>query len=370
MSATNTITPREQFLQVMRFECPGRTLATLGGIWPSTFERWVAEGMPPELTDFSRLFAHFGLQPHLWTGPNAQTFLYPEYDYQVIRETAETITYLNGNGIVCTDFKEGAYKSMPHFESFPLKSRADWPEYQQRLRWHEARVGEGWHAQVAAWRDREMPLIVALNRVGSLYGSLREMFGVEALSVLFYDDPEWIEEIMDTILALFLQTVDVLFADFVPDAVCLWEDMAYKTSSLLGVHHVREFMLPRYRVMTAKLREKGIPFILLDSDGNIDKLIPIWLEAGIDGVVPMEAQAGMDVAQYRELYPRMLMMGGVDKKALAEGKAAIDVEIDKIRRTIASGGLIPFFDHGLPHDVSYANFVYFVEQLRAVCAGE
>jgi hypothetical protein len=44
-----------------------------------------------------------------------------------------------------------------------------------------------------------------------------------------------------------------------------------------------------------------------------------------------------------------------------------DHEMDKIARTSATGGLIPFFDHGLPHDVSYANFLYYVQQLRQVC---
>jgi len=150
---------------------------------------------------------------------------------------------------------------------------------------------------------------------------------------------------MDAMVELFLSLCDQLFTDYVPDAVCLWEDMAYKTASLLGVRQVREFMLPRYRLMTQKLRDKGVPFILLDSDGCIRDLIPLWLEAGIDGVVPMEANAEMDVAAYRAQYPTLLMMGGVDKRALAFGRDAIDHEIDKIRRTIASGGLIPFFDH-------------------------
>ncbi len=74
----------------------------------------------------------------------------------------------------------------------------------------------------------------------------------------------------------------------------------------------------------------------------------------------------MDVAEYRRRYPRLVMMGGVDKKALAAGRGAIDAELDKVRRTIATGGYIPFFDHGLPHDVSYADFLYFVERLKSV----
>lgn len=364
------MTPKERFYQVMRFQCPGQTLATLGGIWPSTKERWVREGMPPELLDHNRMLEHFGLEPHLWTGPQAQVYVYPPFERRVVRETAETVTYVNENGITCTDFRTNAYQSMPHFEEFPLKTRADWPAFRERLRPAPGRVGEAWAKQVRELRQDRLPVIMALTRGASLYGSLREMLGVERLSLMIFDDPAWVEEMMDAMVELFLSLCDELFTDYVPDAVCLWEDMAYKTASLLGVRQVREFMLPRYRVMTQKLREKGVPFILLDSDGCIRDLIPLWLEAGIDGVVPMEANAEMDVAAYRAQYPTLLMMGGVDKRALAFGRDAIDHEIDKIRRTIASGGLIPFFDHGLPHDASYANFVYFTEQLKRVARGQ
>jgi hypothetical protein len=33
------------------------------------------------------------------------------------------------------------------------------------------------------------------------------------------------------------------------------------------------------------------------------------------------------------------------------------------------GGLVPFFDHGLPHDVSYASFLHFVKRLKQACGG-
>jgi len=358
--------PRELFYRVMTFSAPGTTLATLGGIWPSTRQRWIAEGMPPELMDLQKMWDYFGLDPHLWAAPDAAVFVYPPFERTVLRETEDKVTYVNDLGLTCTEFKTDAYKSMPHFEAFPVQDRRTWEAYRERLQWTPERIGEAWERQKAAWADRTVPLIIALNRGGSLYGSLRDLCGVERLSYLFYDDPGLVEEMMDTVLALFLRVAEALFSDFTPDVVCLWEDMAYKTGSLLSLRHVRRFMLPRYQVMTAKLRELGVPFIFLDSDGNLEQLIPVWLEAGIDGLVPMEANSGMDVALYRERYPRLLMMGGVDKRALHFGREAIDREMDKIARTIAGGGLVPFFDHGLPHDASYANFLYFVERLKQV----
>ncbi len=351
----------------MTFSAPGTTLATLGGIWPSTRERWVAEGMPPDLTDIRKMWDYFGLDPHLWAQPEVELLVYPRFEKRVLTEGEDKVTYVNEMGITCTEFRTDAYKSMPHFEAFPIQDRRDWEAFRERLAWTPERIGEAWEKQKKGWEGRTAPLIIALNRAGSLYGTLRDLCGVERLSYLFYDDRPLVEEMMDTLLALFLPLCEALFADFTPDAVCLWEDMAYKTGSLLSVKHVREMMLPRYRVMTTKLREKGIPSIFLDSDGYIDELIPVWLEAGVDGLVPMEANAGMDVALYRERYPRLLMMGGVDKRALHFGREAIDREMDKIGRTIAKGGLVPFFDHGLPHDVPWSHFQYFVARLKDVC---
>lgn len=360
------LSPHELFYQVMQFQCPGRSLATLGGIWPSTIDRWIEEGMPPELREMPRMVEHFDLQPHIWTSPAARLFVYPPFEREVIKETDETVTYLNHQGITCTEFKEDAFKSMPHFEAFPVRDREDWEEFRERLRWDDERISNRWEDQKQEWADRDAPLILYLGRGSGFYGSLRDMVGMERLSMLFYDEPDLVEEMMDAILELFLEAVDRLFSDFQPDAVCLWEDMAYRAGSLLNPRLVRQFMLPRYRRMTAALQKHEIPFVFLDSDGDVSELIPTWLEAGIDGVVPMEVQSGMDVARARERYPNLLMMGGIDKKALAAGREAIDAEMDKVQRTIATGGYVPFFDHGLPHDVSYEDFCYFVDRLKAI----
>lgn len=369
MNDVSDLTGRELFCRAMRFECPGRTLATLGGVWPSAIERWREEGMPSHLSSVTDLIDHFGLQRHIWSGPAVDVWVWPPFPRDVFDETDDKITYRNPSGIVCTEFKVDNYKSMPHFESFPVAGRDDWRTFRERLRWDEARIGDRWAGQKAQWSRRTDPLILYLDRAGSLYGSLRDMMGMERLSMAFYDEPELVGEMMDAVVELFCDLCDAILTDFTPDAVCLWEDMAYKTASLVAPSVVREFMLPRYRTMVAKLREKGAGFILLDSDGYVAELIPIWLEAGIDGVVPMEAQAGMDVAAYREKHPELLMLGGVDKKALAAGREAIDREMDRIARTIASGGYVPWFDHGLPHDVSYDSFVYYVERLKETCRG-
>jgi uroporphyrinogen decarboxylase len=60
-------------------------------------------------------------------------------------------------------------------------------------------------------------------------------------------------------------------------------------------------------------------------------------------------------------------MGGLDKRALAESKAAIEREVDKARRAVKLGRYIPGFDHLIPPDVPWDNFRYAAQQLRRVC---
>jgi hypothetical protein len=195
-------TPRERFHRIMRFECPGKTLATLGGIWPSCFERWAGEGMPEGISSSADLFDHFGLDPHIWCGPKANIYTYPAFDRVVVGETDEMVTYVNPLGITCTEYKKDAYKSMPHFEAFPVASRSDWEDYKRRLQWDPARVGAAWAEHKEQLRASTAPVILFLSRTGSLYGSLRDMVGMAEVSMLFYDDPGMVRDMMDTVTEL------------------------------------------------------------------------------------------------------------------------------------------------------------------------
>ncbi|MFW6163468.1 MAG: uroporphyrinogen decarboxylase family protein, partial [Planctomycetota bacterium] len=151
------------------------------------------------------------------------------------------------------------------------------------------------------------------------------------------------------------------------DFAVMWEDMAYKTASLISPGHVRRMMLPNYRKVTDLLHRAGIDIVMLDSDGNVEELIPLWLEAGINYIYPMEVAAGMDVVRLREKFGRDLIMGGgMDKRILASTPEAIDGMIDAKRDLILEGGYVPGCDHALPPDIPWANFLHYRERLAAM----
>lgn len=110
--------------------------------------------------------------------------------------------------------------------------------------------------------------------------------------------------------------------------------------------------------MVDLLRAHGVEAIILDCDGNVDELLPIWIDCGINAIYPFERAAGMDPLAVRAKYGKNLILtGGVDKRALAEGKAAIDREVEMIKALLESGGYFPSADHMVPPDVPYENIV-------------
>jgi uroporphyrinogen decarboxylase len=80
----------------------------------------------------------------------------------------------------------------------------------------------------------------------------------------------------------------------------------------------------------------------------------------------MEVAAGCDVNRLRRKYPALGMMGGIDKRALALGRVAIDRELDRIAPAVEKGRYIPDLDHLIPNDVSWDNYCYYAERLKSL----
>jgi uroporphyrinogen decarboxylase len=130
----------------------------------------------------------------------------------------------------------------------------------------------------------------------------------------------------------------------------------------------RKFMLGPLKRVTDMLHGRGIDTIIVDSDGNNDVLIPLWLEAGVTGLRPFEIAAGCDPVAIRRQYGQNLVIqGGIDKRALAQGAEAIEREVlSKVPWLCLQGGYFPQVDHLVPPDVSLENYRYYASLMRCV----
>jgi uroporphyrinogen decarboxylase len=347
---------------------------------PATIERWRREGLPAGVycPDGSTPDApaagipigeYLGLdrgQPYC-QGETAYVPVHagmlPAFEVRLLHEDERVQTVVDANGVTQQILK-GVSPAMPQFLEFPVKGRDDFRRLAARYDpTTPGRYPAEWEEFVAAARTRDYPIGLVFD---GFVGRIRGWMGLEGLCYALLDDPGLIEEMCvfhtEFVLQLIRRAVDEIDIDYVN----LWEDMAYKGGSLISPTHVRRYLLPGYRRIVDLVRSRGIDIVFVDSDGNIEELIPIWLEAGINGVWPLEVAAGMDpVALRREYGTDLLLVGGIDKRALSQGREQVHAEVmRKVPELIAPGGYIPTVDHSVPPDVPFDNYAYYRGLLR------
>jgi len=282
---------------------------------------------------------------------------------EVIREDDGQVVRRHGDGSVTINRKHGDYHTQ--VIEWPVKTRRDWDRIKaEHMRPDDpARFPADWAEHVRRFKDRDFPLQLTH---GGVYGFARRMLGDENLAYAFYDEPAMVHDIMDTYTEMAVAVWEKMTADVQFDLIECWEDMASKNGPLVSPRLFDEFMRPNYQRIAQFASSRGIEIILIDSDGNIEKLTEWMLAAGVTALYPYEVQAGNDVAAMLDKFPALGVISGLDKNAMAAGRDAIDREMERAAKLIAKGRFIPGPDHFVLSDVSFANYRYFMAQLRQV----
>jgi uroporphyrinogen decarboxylase len=372
------LTSRERFWRTMRFQPVDRLPYWADWLGPAA--RWQCEGLPidVDLADGARVrqwfvdhFGFEGMYSAFWGTARVpvNVGVCPGLEPETLEETEAYRVYRNGSGVIVKQFVDIPGSIRPtQFLEYPIKGRRDWRAFRDR---HLDPYAPGrypgdaaWQALVEGWQDRDH--VITLDG-GSFYGFLRDWVGVENLSVMFYDDPGLIHEMTDYLAGFTIEVLHRALDEVEIDFAMFWEDMCYKTGPLISPAMFRAFLLPGYKRVTSFLVEHGVELSWVDCDGNIESLIPLWVEGGVCGFYPLEVAAGMDAARLRRQYGRQIVMwGNVDKRALARGRAAIDAEMARLAPVVEQGGFIPLVDHGVPDDVPYENYLYYLAQRKGV----
>ncbi|MEG0354890.1 MAG: hypothetical protein RR621_04460 [Lachnospiraceae bacterium] len=103
---------------------------------------------------------------------------------------------------------------------------------------------------------------------------------------------------------------------------------------------------------------------MVDTDGDFNTLIPHFIDSGVEGFLPMDVNAGMDIVKVRQLYPELKFIGGFNKLCIAEGPDSIDKEFCRIMPVITSGGYIPGADHQIPPSTPLKYYKYYIQKLH------
>lgn len=191
----------------------------------------------------------------------------------------------------------------------------------------------------------------------------RVLFGIENHFYSFYDYPELYHHICDELVEWQIQMIDEMACYIKPDFMTIAEDMSYNHGPMLSKELFDEFLLPYYRRLIPEIKKHGTR-VFIDSDGNITSAVPWFIEAGIDGILPLERQSGVDVAKIRELYPDFLMIGGFDKMCMFHTDKEIRAEMDRLLPTMRKGRFLPAMDHQTPPGTPLENYYIYVSLMK------
>ncbi len=356
------MTTYELWHQIMEYGDFDRIPVIHWGEWKETRERWLNEGLPADIKEHD----FFRAEP-FWRylgGPCTPDYmrLYPAFEEKSIEENDEFRIFRNDSGVIVQTSKTGS--CVPHSIDFTLKTAEDWPEYRKRLMPDPARIPENWDERVETAESSGLPVCFP---VGSLMGWIRDWMGVENMCYLFYDSPECYQDMVDTISDLACWALDNLVPRMKnPPSLCfIWEDIC-GSSPFVSPAIFNQYTARGYRKIRKKMDELKIPYFCVDSDGNVEELIPSWLDAGVNILFPVEPGTwGASPEKFRQMYGKNLrMVGGFNKLVLEKDKKSIDEEIDKHVPLLQQGGYVMMPDHVITPGTPLENYQYYLDRIR------
>lgn len=328
MAGKQPMTSRERLHAVFNFQPVDRLpMLEWATWWDLTLNRWQKEGLPAHLNS-QDLQRYFGQDVHYqdWVRPRRDLCPAPAYHGAPVLQTADDYEAL----------RPILYPAGPAID-------AD--------RWHE------WAA-----RQRENGDILWLTLEGFFWFP-RLLMGIENHLYAFYDEPELMHRMNADLAAFNLRVVDEVCAICKPDFMTFAEDLSYNNGPMLSEAHFDEFLLPYYNQVVPRLKEHGVK-VIIDSDGEVSQAAPWFERAGIEGILPLERQAGVDIQKLRQSHPRQIYIGGFDKLVMHLGEAAIRAEFERLLPVARGGGVVISVDHQTPPGVSLEDYRLFMRLFK------
>ncbi len=316
----------------MNFEKPDRLpMLEWASWWNETIDRWKSEGLDPELR-WDRIQTHFGLDyiQRVWMPLLSPDCPRPKSHGAPLIESAEEYD----------DFKKYL---------FPDQNAVN---YQAKMNVLRSLAEEHEKGDALVWYSYD-----------GFFWFPRVLLGIENHLYSFYDEPELYHRICSDLADYIIAQLPEIYSVCHPDFMVISEDMSYNNGPMLSEALFDEFLLPYYQRIIPEIKKYGTK-VIVDTDGDVSMMIPWLMRAGVDGVLPLERQAGVNLVRLREQYPDFLFIGGFDKMTMPKGEEAMRAEFERLMPVMRKGGYIPSCDHQTPPGVSLENYRIFVRLLK------
>jgi hypothetical protein len=352
-----TLTDRERFNRQMHYQSVDRCFNMEFGYWEENYKLWpmfVNNGVTNEAEaniyfNFDRIESIGG---NIWMNPT--------FGNTIVEERETTTVLMNEDGLLA-EVPKDRHDTIPHYIKASIVTPADWKKVKaERFRLDDpVRVVNIEALKKAHPADRDYPLGVWC---GSMIGKVRDMLTFEGLSYALYDYPEMVEDMVETACQTVEYSLDQILPHFDFDFASGWEDICYKGGPIVSVKFFKSVIMPRYKRISDRLHAHGIDIWYIDCDGDVRPILPAMMEGGVTCLFPFEVNGCAHPAElFKKFGKELRIMGGVDKIALGNGRAAIDAYMQTLIPLVERGGYIPFCDHRCPPNIEPGDYLYYLD---------
>ncbi len=353
--------------------------------WNLTIDNWKGNGLPEKIAEgifdskdkgIGKAASYFKVMEGVYDyekylGLDAvlrMSFTLPfrNFNEKIIKDTQEYRIKLHANG-----WQKKHYKNRNLVEEYRpvVCSKDDWyklkekAEEQLKKYYTDEIIEKVFLPYCKGHQEGEYPVRLSIQ---GFFWLPRELFGIKEHMMAFYDFPEVMHDIDEFCLDVFCDKLGKVLNIIPADIVYIKEDLSGVNGPMVSPAFFDEFIGRYYRSLVSFLKKKGVGHVFVDTDGDFNVLIPNFIKAGINGFLPMDVNAGMDIVEVRKKYSKLKFIGGFNKLEIARGREAIDREFKRILPVIRQGGYIPGSDHQVAPSTFFKDYMYYISRKKEV----
>lgn len=366
----NTLKKLERMNKALRHEEPDRVPIS-DFFWGGFISRWQKE---LDLPSDANPYYHYDMD-WIVTVPNMDPHI---KSFETIKEDSEEV-------IIKTGFETTLRKKF----DFPMPEQIGWDTdtiekleafefddpYDKR-RYFEAGdnqiagVGDSFQRNSPAWTETVKTLRPDFPVYGSMIEAsecLTRLIGQENTLLWLGLYPERMGKVINRVGQFYLECAkaSIEAGEGLLDGFVIWGDVAYKDSMFFSPDYWREYYKPWVKAMTDVCHEHGLP-VIYHGCGNVSKILPDYIEIGIESYNPLEAKAGLDAVELRKKYGHKLGICGNSNIQVWETSDQEHIRKEVLRKLNAAkgGGYIFQSDHSVTSGVSGETYDYIIKLVR------
>jgi uroporphyrinogen decarboxylase len=191
-------------------------------------------------------------------------------------------------------------------EFSPIKSMADLEKWEPPDPYAPHRF-ERMKEQVKRFKGKK----AIFFRSRDVWSNPRDLFGYAELFVLCKTNPELVEALVEKCINHSIALLPMA-AELGAEAVMTGDDIADNRRTMISPRLWESLFLPHFRRWVKAIHDHGM-YYWKHTDGNIMTVMDSFVEAGVDGIDPIDPLAKMDLATVKERWgDKMAIKGNVD----------------------------------------------------------